>query len=194
MTDLKAVGSHLDRTTHLQIIMGYGPHFPNHAALRLIETDDRTLFWDPGGYYRADDPRADRWHDVMLSDPPDLQAYMNFRLTDCDDTGVEVFCWRLDSDEALRLGRLLRPGPDGLRPATDFDPETGGLFCCWAVSKFLMKFARSWVRIDQCFMLPQSLAERLWHQQPHCVLVYKNKQWRLYRPSSESTSGASSPR
>ncbi|MFA7237098.1 MAG: hypothetical protein WC058_09555 [Phycisphaeraceae bacterium] len=155
----------------LEIIACYSPPLFSHAALRLVCPDRPVIFWDPGGDYAKDKGPGGRAHD-LISDPPTLSRYLSYREM-LDDTGGEIFQWDIPPDVALRLHNTLTSGNPLGTPGGAFTTSAVGLQCSLSISDFLRRFAPDILTIDDDYFYPFSLAQHLWTQHPHRVLVYR---------------------
>jgi len=155
----------------LQIIIAYGEISCHHAALRLVASKDQVLFWDPGGGYENPGSSNARARDLILTDPPDLKTYLKFRWLN-EDKAVEIFEWHLRNEDARELYGILMHGTDENHPAGAFKTITPGLFCSYAISDFLNRFAAHLMKVPRRYFLPHDLSKVLYTQSPDRVLVF----------------------
>jgi hypothetical protein len=174
----------------LQIIIAYGQLVDNHAALRLVGPRRPVLFWDPGGGYNKQTAPHTRWNDIIVEDPPDLQAYLAFRRTHYD-AAVEVFEWHITAGQADELYDVLRYGTDADHPAGRFSSSTAGLFCSTAISDFLRRFAGDIMTVSDTYFWPNELAQALYTQSPDRVIVFRAADAPvIYRPPKSPSAAA----
>jgi hypothetical protein len=166
-----------DRKAHpvLQVIIAYNVYWPNHTALRLVEEDGQTLFWDPGGGFGKDTPAIVRHSDLITENAPRLVAYMPYRWSNNDHV-VEIFEWSLSSAEAGRMAATLRTGA----ARTDYHEKgfrtaTPGLFCNAAVSSFLYDHGRPSISVGDSYLLPNLLSQELYTSHPHRVMIIRRE-------------------
>ena len=177
----------------LQVIIAYGQLVDNHAALRLFGPERPVLFWDPGGGYNKQTAPHTRWNDIIVEDPPNLQTYLAFRRTHFD-TAVEIFEWRITTEQATTLYDVLWNGTDSSHPEGIFRSETPGLFCSMAISDFLRRFARNIMTITDSHFWPNDLAQALYTQSPDRVIMFRSADSPvIYRPSPSELQVSSPP-
>lgn len=157
----------------LQVYICYGRLLSNHTALRLTAPNKPTLFWDPGGTYKQDDPAYARRHDVITKNAPSLDEWWRYRRDGCREPIMEVYQWSLDAKQAQRLHQVLLNRTDPTDPTQTFEPDAGGLQCCKRVSELLMRFSPGRPVVMKKYFWPHELGEHLWDQQPEVVLVYR---------------------
>ena len=168
--------------TKLQVIITYSGFESSHSALRLVTSEGRVTFWDPGGDYgRFDDdwnaqygPLAEdiqRDDDLILSNPPDIETFVRWRWT-LEDTSVEVFEWDLSDSQAQELQHILQNGTDDTHPAGSFSTWTPPLFCTMATSDFLRRFVSPMIQLPERYFFPDNLAQVLYTQSPSRVRVF----------------------
>ncbi len=153
-----------------------------HTALRLESADKPVIFWDPGGEYGLSDydwgaqyePLPEgikRDNDLIVSNPPDLTTFVNWRWI-VEDGTVEVFEWDLPGSQAQRLRHVLLHGADDTHPAGSFSTWTFPLFCSIATSDFLRRFVSPTIQLSEAYLFPENLAKALYAQSPSRVRVF----------------------
>lgn len=165
----------------LQVIIVYGPWWCHHSALRLVSPDRAALFWDPGGSYGTFHKEDIRSKDLIIKDPPDLEAYLQFTWK-FSSVEVEVFEWELEQAHAHELHEVLIKGTDKNHPAGRFKTATMGGYCCIALSDFLRRFATKIMTVPKSYFLPHDLARVLYTQSPKRVLVFRRGKQLMYVP------------
>lgn len=169
-----AQGNGHPNTGTLEVVICYGKVLSNHTALRLTAPDRSTLFWDPGGTYKYDDPAYARRNDVLTENAPSIEQWWHYRRDGCREPIMEVYRWSIDTRQAERLHRILTEHADPADPTQTFEPDAGGLQCCKRVSEFLMRFADGRPSVTEKYFWPHELGEHLWAQQPDDVTVYRD--------------------
>lgn len=162
-----------DRRAHpvLQVLIAYNVYWPNHTALRLVEKDGQTLFWDPGGGFGKDTTAIVRHSDLILENAPSLIAYMPYRWSK-NDQAVEIFEWTLSAAEARRMATTLRTGAGRTDYSqTGFRTATPGLFCNAAVSSFLFDHGHPSLSLGDSYLLPNLLSRELYTRHPDRVMI-----------------------
>lgn len=174
-TDLASIDSR-DNQSRLQIIIGYGKHFSNHAAMRITCPGRETMFWDPGGGFREEEPKYKRYRDLVLNDPPSISRYLAYRWKNCHDIGIEVFEWDITPQYARQLQDVLikHKDPNNSNPTIDSAAFYGE--CALAVSKYLKNFAQDLITLNKRYFLPDKLAVVLYTQSPNRVFVFRLNQ------------------
>jgi len=178
--DVKAVADNPGQPL-LQVIIVYGPWWCHHSALRLVSPDRPVLFWDPGGSYGTFHKEEIRSKDLILKDPPDLEAYLKFAWN-YSSVEVEVFEWDLRLEHAHELYDVLSNGTDKNHPAGRFTTTTMGGFCCVALSDFLHRFATKVMTVPKSYFFPHDLARVLYTQSPKRVLAFRRGKQLMYAP------------
>jgi len=178
--DLKSVADKPDRPL-LQVIIVYGAWWCHHSALRLVCPDRPVLFWDPGGSYGVFHKEDIRSKDLILKDPPDLEAYLQFSWN-YSSVEVEVFEWDLELEHAHELYDVLSNGTNKNHPAGKFTTTTMGGFCCVALSDFLHRFATNVMTVPKSYFFPHDLARVLYTQSPKRVLAFRRGKQLMYVP------------
>ncbi len=181
--DLKAVAD-LPNRPLLQVIIIYGPWWGHHSALRLVCSDRPVLFWDPGGSYGAFHKEDIRSKDLIVKDPPDLEAYLQFTWN-YNNVEMEVFEWDLETEVAHELYDVLFNGTDKNHPAGRFKTATMGGFCCVALSDFLHRFATKIMNVPKSYFFPHNLARVLYTQSPKRVLAFRRGKQVIYVPPNK---------
>ena len=189
--DLKAVADNPSQPL-LQVIIVYGPWWDHHSALRLVCPDRPVLFWDPGGSYGTFHKEDIRSKDLILIDPPDLEAYLQFTWN-YSSVEVEVFEWDVKLEHAHELYDVLYNGSDKNHPAGRFKTATMGGFCCVALSDFLHRFAAKIMTVPKSYFFPHDLARVLYTQSPKRVLVFRRGKQLIYVPPRMTSVNTSSP-
>lgn len=162
-----------DSSGTLQVIICYGMVLSNHTAVRLCVPNHNTLMWDPGGSYLKEDPTRARIHDVITEQAPTIFQWWEYRRDGCQEPVMEVFEWSIAADQANRLRTILLEWHDPLDPKQTFEPDAGGLQCCFRASEFLMRFGDHRPYVPKLYFWPHELGEHLWTQQPDRVLIYR---------------------
>ena len=178
--DLKSVADAPDQPL-LQVIIVYGPWWCHHSALRLVCPDRPVLFWDPGGSYGIFHQEEIRSRDLILKDPPDLEAYLQFSWK-YSSVEVEVFEWNLGLEHAYELYDVLSMGTNKNHPAGKFTTGTVGGFCCVALSDFLHRFASKIMIVPKSYFFPHDLARVLYTQSPKRILAFRRGKQLIYVP------------
>lgn len=171
----------------LEVIICYGRVLSNHTALRLQVPGCPTLFWDPGGTYKQDDPTRKRIHDVLTQNAATVDEWWRYRRDNCREPVMAVFQWNLDAEQARRLHAILLNRQDPHDPRATFEPDAGGMQCCRRASEFLMRFADGTPAVSRRYFWPHQLGEHLWTQQPDRVTVFRAQgQSMVYRKRTDS--------
>lgn len=157
----------------LQVIICYGHLLSNHAALRLTCPGQKTVFWDPGGTYGEENPLLGRKRDLILTQPPTLEQWWDYRRHGCNEPFMAVFEWDLNFEFANDLQVTLIKGINDHVPGRLFNSDAPGLFCSIAVCDFLKRFAQPRVVIEHKRLLPHQLADDLWTQSPDRVRLFR---------------------
>ena len=178
--DMKSVADNPNHSL-LQVIIVYGPWWCHHSALRLVCPDRPVLFWDPGGSYGIFHKEEIRSKDLILIDPPDLEAYLQFSWR-FSSVEVEVFEWDLTTGQAKELYDVLLNGTDKNHPAGKFSTTTMGGLCCVALSDFLHRFAKKTMNVPKSFFFPHDLARVLYTQSPRRVLAFRRGKQVMFVP------------
>ncbi len=178
--DLKSVADTPDQPL-LQVIIVYGPWWCHHSALRLVCPDRPVLFWDPGGSYGTFHQEDIRSKDLIVKNPPDLEAYLQFTWK-YSSVEVEVFEWDLGLEPAQELYDVLSSGTNKNHPAGKFKTATMGGLCCVALSDFLHRFATKIMTVPKSYFFPHDLARVLYTQSPKRVLAFRRGKQLLFTP------------
>ena len=153
-----------------------------HTALRLETLNEPVIFWDPGGEYGLSDydwgtqyePLPEgikRDNDLIVSNPPDVATFINWRWI-VEDGTVEVFEWDLPDSQAQELRDVLMNGTNDTHPTGSFSTWTFPLFCSIATSDFLGRFVSPTIQISETYLFPENLAKALYTQSPSRVRVF----------------------
>lgn len=178
--DLKSVADNPNQSL-LQVIIVYGHWWCHHSALRLVCPDRPVLFWDPGGSYGISLPEDVRSKDLIRIKPPDLITYLQF-VWKHSSVEVEVFEWDLTAEYAAELYKILLEGTDKNHPAGRFTTTTLGMFCSFALSDFLRRFAGKTMTVPKSFFLPHNLAKVLYSQSPKRLMVFHQRKQSIFLP------------
>ncbi len=173
-TSLASIDNRGDEA-RLQVIIGYGAMFPNHAAMRISCPGREVLFWDPGGNFSEKNPKYERRCNLVFKDPPNIKRYLAYRWKNCHDVGVEVFEWDITPQYAIKLQDTLINGINADRPPGTFSPSAMYMECSLSVSRYLKEIASDMMTVNTEF-LPNKLAAELYTQSPDRVFVFRRKQ------------------
>jgi hypothetical protein len=158
----------------LQVLIVYGLLWCHHSALRLTVPGHSVLFWDPGGSYGVLEPDKVRERDLILANPPDIEAYLKY-VWSRSSQEVEIFEWTLPVPDAEELWEVLVNGAGKKHPAGPFKTHTMGGFCGSALSDFLHRFGRKVVSVPRTYFFPHDLARRLYTQSPKRILIFRRE-------------------
>jgi len=161
----------------LQVIVTYDESYSTHAALRLADAGEGTLFWDPAGRYGemgdgTYTARMKRVNDLIVENEPSVEMYWASSVNG-SDTAMEVFEWDLSRQQAWRIRKTLLQGArlDGDRK--DFHTKTTKPFCSSAISGFLMISDDNPAKLENTYLLPHDMAEALYRAGPSRVVVFR---------------------
>lgn len=171
----EAVADRDDRGA-LQVIICYGAHFSNHAALRLTCPGRLVLFWDPGGNYGEDDPGSGRARDLILARPPTIQQWWDYRRNGCREPIMAVYEWELSGHDARAMHGVLLHGLAADEPGGPFHSDAPGWYCSLSICDFLARCGGKAVAMPQRWFLPLNLGKHLWTQSPDRVTIFRDQQ------------------
>ena len=162
-----------DLEPRLQVMLHWDKLRSTHVAVRVTTPDAPPVLWDPGGAYGLTKPEYGRVNDVVLTAPPDLPTWWEYRARWLREPFMLVFEWDLPGDSAERLRDVLLIGAAQGRDDPVFQTVRSPGFCNFAVCDYLRTYASP--PIDPglgSYLMPDGLAQRLWRQQPARVLRY----------------------
>ncbi len=162
-----------DLEPRLQVFLHWDRFRSTHVAVRVTTPDAPPVFWDPGGAYGLTKPEYGRRHDVILTAPPDLPTWWNYRARWLREPFMLVFEWDVGQTRAEGLRDILLQGAARGRDDPKFQTVRTPGFCNFAVCDYLRRYASPPIsdRLGSYFF-PDSLAQRLWKQHPDRVLHY----------------------
>ena len=95
--------------------------------------------------------------------------------------GIEIFDYTLTKNKALELWAILEQGGVAKdHPKHPFDTNAAGMFCGHSVSNFVERFLGNKVKVRQDF-LPHKLSAQLYQQPFDNLIIYRNRQYTLYK-------------
>ncbi len=171
------------KSPRAQVIIMYGKHFCSHTALRLYVPGKGAMFWDPGGGYSTKHlSHAVRSSDVIKNKAPSIDQYIQWRHdSKLPVNGIEIFDYTLTGKQALELWAILDQGGVAKNhPKYPFNTNAVGLFCGHSVSNFVERFLGNKVKVRQDF-LPHNLSAQLYQQSFDQLIIYRNRQYALYK-------------
>ncbi len=156
----------------LQVLICQGQVHGTHTGVRVLQTDEPVVFWDPAGQFGINRSEVQRSRDVIVQGAPSMAEYVHWRLEGAEDSAVALYEWKLTDERAAELAAILTHDGAVLEGEEEFETATVGLFCCQAVCRFLDRFARDEMTIPQLWFRPEHLGEHLWSQHPDRVGLF----------------------
>lgn len=162
-----------DVEPRLQVLLHWDRVRSTHVAVRVTTENAPPVVWDPGGAYGLTKPEYGRRNDVILTAPPDLPTWWEYRARWLHEPYMLVFEWDVSPSRAESLRDVLLRGAAVGRDSPEFQTVRRPGFCNFAVCSYLRDYASPPISRDLgSYFLPDDLAKRLWGQKPDRVLRY----------------------